>query len=70
MLGGFSDFSGQKCFVHHRVDFVEVENQVELAHVVEILIQNLKRNLNPSVLDAPNWRILAFEKRLRETERS
>ena len=29
-----------------------------------------ERIINPSVPDAPNWRISAFEKRLHETERS
>ena len=28
------------------------------------------RNINPSVPDAPNWRISDFKKRLRETETS
>ena len=29
-----------------------------------------KTHVNPSVPDSPNWRILTFEKRLRDTERS
>ena len=40
-LTGLPDLPGQEHLVHHRVHFVEVEHQVKLAHVVEVLIENL-----------------------------
>ena len=40
-LTGLPDLPGQEHLVHRRVHFVEVEHQVKLAHVVEVLIENL-----------------------------
>jgi len=40
-LTRFPEFAGQKHFVDDGVDFVEVEDEVELADVVEILVEDL-----------------------------
>ena len=39
-LTGFPDFTGEEHLVDHGIDFVEVENQVQFADVVEILVEN------------------------------
>lgn len=36
-----SNLSGQKHFIHDTVHLVEVEHEIQFAHVVEVLIQNL-----------------------------
>ena len=40
-LTGFSDFASQKHFVDDGINFVEIEDEVQLADVVEILVQHL-----------------------------
>ena len=40
------DFAGQKHFVDDRVDFVEIENQVQFADVVEILVEDFDEVVN------------------------
>lgn len=37
------DFTGQKHLIHDRVHLVEVEHEVQLAHVVEVLVQDLHK---------------------------
>lgn len=40
-LGGLPDLPGQEHLVHDRVDLVEVEHEVQLADVVEVLVEHL-----------------------------
>ena len=42
-LAGLADLAGQEHLVHHRVDLVEVEHQIQLANIVEILVENLDK---------------------------
>lgn len=41
-----ADLAGQEHLVHDRVYFVEVEHQIQLADIVEILVQNLHEVVN------------------------
>jgi len=42
-LACLSNFPSQKHFVDHCVHFVEIKHQIQLAHVVEILVENLNK---------------------------
>jgi len=42
-LAGLPDLPGQEHLVHHRVHLVEVEHQVQLAHVVKVLVEHLHK---------------------------
>jgi len=42
-LTRFADFASQKHFIHDRVDFVEIENQVQFADIVEILVEHFHK---------------------------
>ena len=41
-LAGLTQFSGQEHLVYDGVDLVEVEDQIKLANVVEVLVQDLQ----------------------------
>lgn len=41
-LWRFTDLAGKEHLVDDCVHFVEVEHQIELAHIVEVLVENLK----------------------------
>ena len=45
-LTGFPDFPSQEHFVDDRVDFVEVEDQIQLADVVEVLVEDFDEVVN------------------------
>lgn len=45
-LTRLADLAGQEHLVHDRVYFVEVEHQIQLADVVEVLVENLHEVVN------------------------
>jgi len=42
-LARFPEFAGQKHLVNNRVNFVEIEDQVQLANVLEVFVQHLDK---------------------------